>query len=651
MPATPSPLGGMRLEENALAWMAMLNLIRSADFTVGQVAANARISRATLTPPRAYTRGGDDAASSSSMAPGRLTIATARSVQRELHTRTSDDRRRGELAAVSLVGLVARLNMSLENLEVQAPARWLAKLHELDTARAEQGLVLTEVSEGTSEADPQHLSTEELYFRVEAVISRFRNLQNRRELDAVIERELDGVREFRHRYVDPLLRNAVAPPGRGVEAITALARMGLPALHAVTEEIHKPWGFRLYRILSYALHEARGGGEIDDKRSNNSVLFSSAALDVIDIAVDTLVDADRRVDQGTLVDIYPGRSLQLDLLKEVLNLRKVPKTERMIEKASPQLTAILSRRLNNERRPTRERCYAAWLLHHLAHDPAWAQEVDWSEVEGASFAAPGLRWAVDHMSAYARHARWGLADDPLIVRLRDLIEPGLSAEGEPRVSINRKAAPSTTPGPVIDENVMLAVQNHLLQALTTPNGRWRRQVADSLRAAGVHRPVGRVLGAMLDDEGLESWVKDRVCFVIGFMQPDDPATFELLLAFAQRSLSARETDAVEAGHSALLALADMLGLAEATPDAASVAAAGALFLDALNAPKQGIDTRIDLAGAYGLKLIAELDGAPPMPTTALDPIHAQIFGEWLPPRRPPLSRPGSAAPGLDGVRR
>ena len=609
--------------------MALFNLVHLSELSVAETAARARVSRATLTPPPDYTTreaGSPDTPPDS--VPGRLTIATARSVQRVLHTVTEDRTQRQKLAALSLVGLVSRLNMSLENLEVQAPARWLEALHQLDTDRENSGLVRADDKPpGPTDSAKSHLSAEEIYMRAEALVSRVKNLHRPAQVQEVVL-QLEGQYEFERRYIDPLIRLALTPPGKGVEAITTLARIGLPALSTVTEHIHQPWGFRLYRVLGYAVHGARGGGELTDGRSTSTP--TTLDLSVIRLALDVIKEADAQVRAGNAIDIYPGRCLQLDLVKEISSTR-VRNDQResvfMVDEEAGFIVDLLECRLEDERRPSRERCYAAWLLHHLSTDPAWSDAgISWDQIASRSFGSAGLDWAIDSMGAWGRHASWSLSNE-LVETLQDIIEP----------VIERHATPPDRPGEQatrgeVAQHVQPAVVNHLIQALVTPNGRWRRQVSDALRASAMQTAVGDALSDVLRSTKVPDWVKDRACFVLGFVQCSEPSTIAALIDFGSEHLDADTPDSIEAAHAAILAVADILGLSQAPPSAEPDLRARAveLFNAALQVPPTTAATRLDLAGAYGLKLVADLETTAAAVAASANDEHREILSEWVP---------------------
>jgi len=428
----------------------------------------------------------------------------------------------------------------------------------------------------------------------------------------------------------------------GLDSITTLARIGLPALTAVEEELHQPWGFRLFRVVTYAVANVRS---VDEDTLHTATPTDLEHLQ-IEAALRVLLAADERVRAGTTVDVYPGRALHIDLLKEVATLHDAEHI-RVVRDHSERLVAMLLDRARNRSRPSRERCYALWLLHHLSaitdsrKRVVWRVRgqplIDWAALaeEFQSDDDAGVAFAIETMSDWSHHARWeppstpgGLArpieQHPTLRRLADAIDRAMRgsdvdvppANGEPPRSLHAPLEP--------------ALRVHLVQALTTPNGRWRRQVADAMRGGLMHQRGSEILRRVLHDDTVDLWIKDRVAFMLGFLQDDDPATADALYEFAAAGLDDRSPARVEATHAALIALADVTGLAPNPATEPSRRRAQELFRRALAVEPTELDTRLDLAAAYGLYVITPASATLPSPTR---PEQAAILrDEWIPDR-------------------
>lgn len=592
-------LAGTLLNERSLAWAAMTNLIRRSGLPAERVARASELSRGSLSPPRDLCGGSSDART--------VSMTTAHRVQQVLHAHTPADHVvREEFARISLLGLVARLRLELDRPEVQAPSRWLPLLEHTDDARGPEF----------------ELSPEELYLRVAALVSCFETLDDFQAIESTVE-ELGGRKSVVPRYIVPLIKIAAAPPGKGVEAITMLARIGHITLDSIDSEISKPWGFRLYRVLAYMIHRAYGTRGPGDSVPESKV--SNLGFKTVHRVIGILKDADGRIENGTEVDAYPGRALQIDAIKEVLRLYGDAASDYRgpFQNAEfPDLVELLIRRVENKRRPTRERCYALWLLDHL--DRRWLPADELKRVDTTGDDA--LTWSQRSMATWRRNQHTDLlsvdsGDHPALARL---VEQNLDVKDGVGCGVSK--------------DVGRAAREHVMQGLLTPNGRWRRQVADTLRTGLMHRSAAGALRAVLTSDQ-PMWIKDRAAFLLGFMQEDSELTQQALVAFAQQHAESPDKVTREAAHAAVFAIADIVGLRPVILgdhlDYAQQAVGlfeKVLFIE----PHANSDTRIDLGGAYGLAVTRHLRtelGVGPLPKAHCADQAELLAGEWTHPVR------------------
>jgi hypothetical protein len=261
--------------------------------------------------------------------------------------------------------------------------------------------------------------------------------------------------------------------------------------------------------------------------------------------------------------LYPGRSLDLELAISVPHGWLRPITS---------VTTILRTRATDANATLRERGTAAHGLWERAIIAGLAEDEDQQAMmrdliehfhdaeQVRPDIASGLRWVATTLDYVVRNRilvcnDWDVVkvDEPWFAAIEDTAKLLAQEDIPVRVRSGTKR---------LFEHVLL--QN---------SGVERRKAIDAISAGGYVEPVARALGRVLRDPRIESWMRIRAIFALGFMQHRSTTTARSLTSACRQACEVvRTTDEptrsqINELHSVLFAIGDCYGAIGAEEDA------------------------------------------------------------------------------------
>lgn len=395
-----------------------------------------------------------------------------------------------------------------------------------------------------------------ILIQASALLSSLLGAQSQSASDAVCrhhERDLVKV-------VEPLLFLGVgAPTPHSVEALIVLGGLARHrgAFEAMKDTIEQaltdsPLGFRVWRVITSIVRAGRAGKLPSDhlRKWVENRLESSASL--------------------RQTSLYPARSLDLELAISVpaswtaggsrdwavavLRDRAADPTATIRERSTAAM-GLWERAFNHPEGEAREqakmaaRLFLRTLAETLRADIAAAQnESSYHAVPGgAEWLVVNLEHALTHNEAVVN--TWPVGDLPM----RAAVAAG---------------AQHLLDNPQIPSYLKDATRVLFEHALLQNAGVWRRKAIDTLRSAGVARPVAAAMRAVMEHPDAEPWLRCRVAFAIGFLQDrGDEVEQALKTAFQEarenleRNLrqNTLTRDLVSELHAILFAIGDCFG--------------------------------------------------------------------------------------------
>jgi hypothetical protein len=317
------------------------------------------------------------------------------------------------------------------------------------------------------------------------------------------------------------------PTGGALPAIHMAAMFGTYIIPIVEEHLRfSPVGFRTMRILTRILTTATTRHAPDWWSKNGTIER--------DLTWKTMT----RLAREELPDPYPARSFFVEALREVVDRNHKGFPQPMIDEAY----LLLDKRLHDEARSTRERLYAATVLH--GHDHAAVLR----------FISTATQPAFEFLGRLLRHQET-TGDSIETILLSENGPPTL-----PEIALIDRAIVTPTRGQGVTyvETLPIAIQKaatrYLRYALLSPEGTYRRQAGELLREAGIAYEVSQMIteGVLQQAVGPElAWVRENAAFLLGNIRADEQT--DVLFDLAQ---SHGTRDDVAVAHAALFAIGD-----------------------------------------------------------------------------------------------
>lgn len=347
------------------------------------------------------------------------------------------------------------------------------------------------------------------------------------------------------------------PKGGAAPAIQLAAQLGERVLPIVREHVYRSGvGFRAIRVLTRMFYLAREGPP-PWWTPNAVVEIEAARLLLRELAAQT-----------QLLDPYPARSFLVESLREAAKLAR----QRSDQAWMVEIDGMLSRRLMDEGRPTRERAYAAYSLQELrGPGPGLTSVVESiGDDEFWSYLAVVLRMidrgeSVEDALLFANVDVPGRSIDELEEPLRQvawLIREHLDTAG-------RGDDGALSYVERLPKSCQVGARQLVTYALMSPDGTARRRACETLHEAGVAREAAQVVAALLEDPRAPRWLQELSAFVLDYLE--DPVCIDALVTVAlenQRDPTVR--------HAALFALGDLRQRSDVAIDA---------LLGLMNAPE------------------------------------------------------------------
>ncbi|MEV5479974.1 MULTISPECIES: hypothetical protein [Streptomyces] len=369
--------------------------------------------------------------------------------------------------------------------------------------------------------------------------------------------EREGIRAIRQHYeeqigklIDRLIVIGASPPTpRNTDALALVGGLAKYSFETAKSRLHHalrtfPLGFRMWRTITALVQLS----ETNPRLANKVRAWVHGLLN--------------EADQLRQVNVYPGRSLELELALAIPQEWSPPGDQDWIHQ-------LLLTRARSATATIRERgtaVHGLWqrtLTYDRAHSGRCKDELrsliqEFRSPDARPDAVAGLQWVASTLQHVLEN------DVAFCNNWPQINEPWLHVVNGAAESLNDEFMP---------DHIRPAAKSLFRHTLLQNAGVERRQAIDTLVAGGWIEPIVNALGNVLTHEKAQVWLRIRALFALGFLQHRDLAVAQILnTAFQEAFDKITRADPhptraeISEMHAVLFAIGDCFGAESRTPE-------------------------------------------------------------------------------------